>query len=98
MSDPAVPFGESSEAEVAPPLRWEYGGRVYVVWRVTDDGNGSGWELEDVGPAPGRGIVLEIFTADADGEFAVTAFTDRPLPFALVRRFVSEAAREIAAR
>ncbi len=104
MSDPAVPSGtrpesgsieRGSEVDVSP--RWEYGGRVYIIWKVTDDHDGSGWEVEDIGPVPGRGVVLEIFADDADGEFTFTAFTDRPLPFALVRRFITEAAREIAA-
>ncbi|MBY8862715.1 hypothetical protein K7711_40040 [Nocardia sp. CA2R105] len=92
MSDPAL-----SQA-VTP--RWEYGGRYYVVWRVTDSGEQDtlGWELEDVGPSPGRGIVLEAFGQDASGEFVFTAFTDQPLPFALVHRFVVEAAREIPAQ
>lgn len=92
MSDPAL-----SQA-VSP--RWEYGGRYYVVWKVTGGGTPDtlGWELEDVGPSPGRGIVLEAFHEDASGEFAFTAYTDRPLPFALVHRFVVEAAREIRAQ
>lgn len=89
MSDPAV-----SQA-VSP--RWEYDGRFYVVWKVTDGGDrdGLGWELEDVGPAPARGIVLEIFSDDPHGVFAFTAFTDRPLPFALVNRFVATVSREL---
>lgn len=92
MSEPAL-----SQA-VSP--RWEYGGRYYVVWRVTDSAGRAtlGWELEDVGPSPGRGLVLEAFEQDASGEFAFTAFTDEPLPFALVHRFVVEAAREIPAK
>ncbi|MQY23660.1 hypothetical protein [Nocardia macrotermitis] len=92
MSDPAL-----SQA-VSP--RWEYGGRYYVVWKVTGSGERDtlGWELEDVGPSPGRGIVLEAFEQEVSGEFVFTAYTDHPLPFALVHRFVNEAAREIPAR
>jgi phosphopentomutase len=91
MSDAAT-----SQA-LSPP--WEYRGRVYLVWKVTDVNNrdGVGWELEDVGPSPGRGIVLEVFKDDAEGGFMFTAFTDHPLPFELVHRFVAESAREIQA-
>lgn len=80
---------------LSPP--WEYQGRSYLVWKVTgaDDRDGLGWELEDVGPSPGRGIVLEVFT-DGDAGLTFTAFTDRPLPFELVHRFVTEAARAIS--
>jgi len=87
MSDAAT-----SQA-LSPP--WEYQGRSYLVWKVTGDRDGLGWELEDVGPSPGRGIVLEVFRDVAEGGFTFTAFTDRPLPFELVHRFVTEAARDI---
>jgi hypothetical protein len=78
---------------------WQYGGRYYLLSSFIDvaEQGGFGWELEDVGPAPTRGVVLEAFRA-GDGEFTFTAYTDRPLPFGLVHRFVTEAGREIGSR
>jgi len=83
---------------LAQAPRWEYDGRYYLVWKVTDvsERDGYGWELEDVGPSPGRGIMFEIFKDDANDEFTFTAFTDRPMPFELVHRFLTEAARGIS--
>jgi hypothetical protein len=74
---------------------WEYAGRYYLIFAFSEaEQGGAGWELEDVGPAPGRGIVLEAFRAGSS-EFTFTAYTDHPLPFELVYRFVTEAAQAI---
>lgn len=79
------------------PGPWEYGGRHYLVTVFSDVStrNGLGWELEDVGPIPGRGVVLEAFRDDSNGSVTVRAFTDQPLPLALVHRFVSEVAHDL---
>ena len=74
-----------------PP--WTYAGRHYRVQAFSDvaDRDGYGWELEDVAPAPGFGTIAEVFLDDTSGAFTVTWFTDRPLPLALVERFIREA-------
>nr|WP_042187238.1 hypothetical protein [Kibdelosporangium sp. MJ126-NF4]CEL17928.1 hypothetical protein [Kibdelosporangium sp. MJ126-NF4]CEL22679.1 hypothetical protein [Kibdelosporangium sp. MJ126-NF4]CTQ89820.1 hypothetical protein [Kibdelosporangium sp. MJ126-NF4]CTQ90846.1 hypothetical protein [Kibdelosporangium sp. MJ126-NF4] len=77
---------------------WEYDGRYYLVTEFSDVSrrDGLGLELEDVAPTPGRGNVLEAFRDDTAGTITIAAFTDQPLPLALVHRFVTEAARELA--
>lgn len=77
--------------------RWEYGGRFYGVVKFSDVStrDGYGWELHDEAPAPDRGVVLEAFWDDTENTFTFRAFTERPLPFALVQRFVTEAARGV---
>jgi hypothetical protein len=47
--------------------------------------------LEDVAPAPGLGTVAEGFLDDTTGQFTFRSFTDRPLPFKLIERFIREA-------
>ncbi|MFE6861281.1 hypothetical protein [Nocardia sp. NPDC057668] len=84
-----VPFRDS------PADRWEYEGRFYTVTAFSDVSarDGYGWELEDLGPAPGRGVVLVAFSDDTTGACTLRVFTDQPLPFALVQRFIGEAAQ-----
>jgi hypothetical protein len=73
--------------------RWHFGDRWYATtlasWVRTRDG--MGLELEDVGPAPGRGIVLEAFYDDTTGEMSFIAHVTESLPFELVGRFIVEA-------
>jgi hypothetical protein len=47
--------------------------------------------LEDVAPAPGLGTVAEGFLDDTTGQFTFRSFTDRPLPFKLIERFIRAA-------
>jgi hypothetical protein len=74
-------------------VTWEYEGRHYAVTAFTDVAtrDGYGWELEDVAPAPGPGTVAEAFLDDTTGQFTFRSFTDRPLPFKLIERFIREA-------
>ncbi|MEV0766422.1 hypothetical protein [Nocardia sp. NPDC050435] len=76
---------------------WEYDGRYYTVTGFSDVDcrDGYGWELEDVAPLPNRGLVLEAFLDGTSLGFTFRAFTDQPLPLALVHRFVTEAANGI---
>lgn len=78
-------------------LPWEYEGRHYEVTKFSEvsDRDGYGWELNDVAPAPSRGLICEAFLDDTTGRFTFTALTNDPLPFALVERFVTEAAIEV---
>jgi hypothetical protein len=87
----------ASQPDASQP--WEYDGRYYLIseFRDVTDRAGFGWELEDAGPTP-RGIVLEAFWDETSGEFSFIAYTDHPLPFALVHRFVTEAAEQIPPR
>lgn len=77
--------------------RWKYAGRYYNIVKFSDvlDRDGFGWELEDIAPAPGKGVVLEAFWDDSTGDFTVRVFTDQPLPLELVRRFLNEASRGV---
>lgn len=75
--------------------RWQFGGRWYAVTMASDVGarDGMGLELDDVAPAPGRGVALEAFHHDQTGEMTFTAFTNEPLPLDLVEQFVEQARR-----
>lgn len=75
--------------------RWFFAGRHYATTLASDVStrDGLGLELEDVGPAPARGLVLEAFQDDTSGLFTFTAFVADPLPFELVEQFVAEARR-----
>jgi hypothetical protein len=77
--------------------RWRFGGRWYATTLASDvfTRAGIGLELEDVGPAPGRGSVLEAFRDDTTGQVTFTAHVTEPLPFDLVEQFVSEARRRL---
>lgn len=75
------------------PTRWFFGGRYFEVVKFSDVAtrDGYGWELNDIAPAPGRGVVLEAFWDDSTGEFSFWSKSDEPLPFALVEHFVEQA-------
>lgn len=53
--------------------------------------DGYGWELNDVAPAPARGLVLEAFWDDTTGDFTFWSRPEEPLPFALVEHFMAQA-------
>jgi hypothetical protein len=76
---------------------WEHQGRYYLVTAFSDVAgrDGYGWELEDVAPAPGRGSICEAFYDDTISQFTFKALTQDPLPFALIERFVTEAATSV---
>ncbi len=76
---------------------WHFDDRYYAITAFSDIAgrNGFGWELEDVAPAPARGLVAEAFWDASTGEFAFWARTDQPLPFGLVHQFVCEAASHV---
>ena len=74
--------------------RWHIGGRYYAVTVASDVAtrDGIGLELDDVAPAPGRGLVLEVFRDDAaDQQLLFTALSGDPLPLELVEQFLEEA-------
>lgn len=78
-------------------LEWRFGGRYYTVTPFSDVAtrDGFGFELEDIGPAPSRGLVLEAFWDDSTSEFTFTAHTQEPLSFGLVEKFIAEARRGV---
>lgn len=78
-------------------LEWRFGGRYYAVQPFSDIAtrDGFGFELEDVAPAPGRGMVIEAFWDDSTSDFTFTAHTHEPLPFGLVEKFIAEARRGV---
>lgn len=49
--------------------------------------DGYGWEVDDIGPAPALGQVLEAFWDDTSGEFTFWSAPQQSLPFALVEHF-----------
>ena len=77
--------------------RWHFGGRWYAMTLASDvlTRDGIGLELDDIGPAPERGQVLEAFQDDTTGEVTFTAHVAEPLPFDLVEQFVREARRRL---
>jgi len=75
--------------------RWHFGGRWYATTLSGSLANPDGMvlELEDVAPAPGRGIVLAAIHDDVSGEMAFISYLTEPLPFELVEQFIAEARR-----
>ena len=61
---------------------WHFGGRWYGATVASDvlTRDGLGLELDDIGPAPGRGLVLEAFRDDTTGQTTFTCLTTEPLP------------------
>lgn len=53
-------------------------------------------ELDDLGPAPGRGTVMIASRDDDTGELTVTVLTDEALPLSLVEQFLREAREGLA--
>jgi len=78
--------------------RWHFGGRWYATTLASDvyPRDGIGLELNDVGPAPERGTVLEAFQDDTTGELTFITLTTEPLPFELVEQFISEARHRLS--
>jgi hypothetical protein len=73
-------------------------GRWYTTTLASDVAarDGIGLELDDVAPAPGRGLILEAFHDDTTREWTFTAHVTDPLPFELVERFIIEARARLA--
>ncbi|HVF04264.1 MAG TPA: hypothetical protein VNA20_05440 [Frankiaceae bacterium] len=83
--------------EPDPRDEWRFGGRWYQPTFASSGHPRDGFalEVEDVAPAPGRGLVFEVFRDDVSGDVAFTAFTTDPLPFALVEKAVAVARDEL---
>ena len=77
--------------------RWHFVDRWYMVSGFSQVGpdEGFGLELEDVGPAPGRGVVLSAYYHDVTGEISIASRTSDPLPMNLIEQFTEEARRRI---
>ena len=75
--------------------QWHFGGRSYTTTLagLVASRDGMSLELEDLAPAPGRGVVLEAFHDDVTGEMTFTYYVAEPLPFELVEEFIAEARR-----
>ena len=76
---------------------WHFGRRWYgaTVFSDVHTRDGLGLELDDLGPAPGRGLVVEAFRDDTTGHTTFTCLTTEPLPFELIEKFVVEARRTL---
>lgn len=84
-----------------PTPQWQAGGRFYSVTEFSDVAtrDGLGWELEDVAPAPGRGLICEVFRNDASATPVLSAqmYThDRPPDETLIP-FTEQAVAELLA-
>lgn len=77
--------------------RWTFGGRYYATTLASDVAtrDGIGLELDDVPPAPGRGMLYEVFQDNTTAEVTFTAFSTEPVPFELIEQFVAEARRRV---
>lgn len=75
--------------------QWHFGGRWYTTTLAghVASRDGMSLELEDIAPAPGRGVVLEAFHDDVTGEMPFTSYIAEPLPFEVVEQFMAEARR-----
>jgi hypothetical protein len=73
--------------------QWHFGERWYAVSGVSEVGARDGFslELEDIGPAPGRGVLLVAFRDDQTGETTIDSKLIESLPLELVERFLAEA-------
>ena len=75
--------------------RWHFSDRWYEVTMASVvshlDRDGMALELDDIGPSPGRGLVLEAFYDDDTGNVTFTSCTAEPLPLLLVEAFIAEA-------
>jgi hypothetical protein len=74
---------------------WYADGRYYGVTVFSDvsERDGLGVELEDVAPAPGRGLAMVIFRDDSTGAPVVSTTTHLPVPAELATRFTGYALR-----
>ena len=79
--------------------RWHVDDRWYAVTMTSVvshlNRDGMALELEDVGPSPGRGLVLEAFYDDDTGHMSLTSSTTEPLPIPLVEAFIAEVRRRL---
>ncbi len=74
--------------------RWHFADRYYGITLLSAVDH-SDLELDDLGPAPGRGTVMTASRADDTGVTTVSVFTSEPLPLGLVEQFVDEARRRL---
>jgi hypothetical protein len=75
----------------------EWDGRRYRIGPVSY-AEGPARELEDVGPDPARGVVMEVFhhSYSSEGALAMAVFTEERLPLELVEAFISAARRSLS--
>lgn len=91
IRDMIAGVGDTTERD-----RWHFGDRWYAVTMagVSDpDHDGMALELDDVGPPPGRGLVLEVFRDGRTHDMTLISHTTEPLPLLLVEQFITEARR-----
>jgi hypothetical protein len=90
--------GLMSELDADGRDDWAFEGRYYGITRLASvaDPEGYAFELDDLGPAPGRGTVLTAFWDDQLGVLTFTAHTDAALPFSLVERFLAQVRSEVS--
>lgn len=78
---------------------WACEDRYYAV-TITGDGlsrDGLGWELEDIAPAPGRGLAMEVFRDDSKTVPVLSCRAFIPTPKEIVDRFTQEATVDLLA-
>ena len=79
--------------------RWHFDDRWYDVTIAGvsyRDRDGMALELDDIGPSPGRGLVLESFRDGDTGNMTFTSCTTEQLPFRLVEAFIAQARRTLS--
>jgi hypothetical protein len=76
----------------SPKDDWFIEGRWYSP-TVASDPDGLAVELDDVGPAPGRGVVMDAHRHFTTGEYTFAYYAKERLPLEVVERFVGEARR-----
>lgn len=69
---------------------WLIEGRWYQA-TIASDPAGLAAELNDIAPAPGRGIVMDAHRNDDTGQTTFGCYAEGRLPLAVVERFVAEA-------
>ncbi|ONI67713.1 hypothetical protein BWI15_31970 [Kribbella sp. ALI-6-A] len=76
---------------------WYAEGRYYAltVFSEVSKRDGLGVELEDVAPAPGRGLAMVIFRDDSTGIPVVSTTTYLAVPGEVVTRFTEYALRRL---
>lgn len=74
---------------------WLIEGRWYQP-TIASDPEGLAVELDDVAPAPGRGLVMDAHRNDSTVEYTFACYAADRLPLAVVERFIAEARRWIS--
>jgi hypothetical protein len=80
------------------PDLWLFEGRHYGITTLASvaEPEGYSYELDDLGPAPGRGTVISAFWNDLSGELTFQVHTESPLPFRLVEQFLEVVRAEVS--